>query len=345
MLLPSYQQLYEGFYSSKINNECAKYVSKYRSKCFSIGGNMLSTLEWTVYKAFGFNITSEISLPELPKKNILNEEKIDIVIELADLTNLTKELEEQKRNFVIKEKKVIFKIPNTATYCVEDGGKILVSPMEGSNEDHIRLYILGTCIGAILLQRKIIPLHGSAIEIDGKAYAIVGDSGAGKSTLASAFLNKGFQLLSDDVIPVSLSTNNTPMVTPAYPQQKLWLESLNAFGMETKNYRPIFERETKFAIPVTSQFSSESLPLAGVIELVKTETSGIVIEPILNLQRLHILFNHTYRNFLIDSLGLREWHFNVTATIANKIQVYQLQRPINQFTANELTSLIQKTIN
>ena len=41
--------------------------------------------------------------------------------------------------------------------------------------------------------KKNFPLHGSAIAIDGKAYAIVGDSGAGKSTLASAFLKKGYQ--------------------------------------------------------------------------------------------------------------------------------------------------------
>ena len=105
--------------------------------------------------------------------------------------------------------------------------------MNGSNEDEIRLYILGTCMGAILLQRKILPLHGSAIAIDGKAYAIVGDSGAGKSTLASAFLKRGYQLLSDDVIPVTLNHANVPIVTPAYPQQKLWLESLNHFGMES----------------------------------------------------------------------------------------------------------------
>ena len=68
-----------------------------------------------------------------------------------------------------------------------------------------RLYILGTCMGAILMQRKILPLHGSVIAIDGKAYAIVGDSGAGKSTLASAFLKRGYQLLTDDVIAVSFS--------------------------------------------------------------------------------------------------------------------------------------------
>ena len=83
-------------------------------------------------------------------------------------------------------------------------------------------------MGTILMQRKMLPLHGSAIEIDGKVYAIVGDSGAGKSTLASAFLKQGYKLVSDDVIAVSLSQENSiPYVTPAYPQQKLWQESLN----------------------------------------------------------------------------------------------------------------------
>ena len=75
----------------------------------------------------------------------------------------------------------------------KDGNKIIVSPLDEIDEDVIRLYILGTCMGAILMQRKILPLHGSAIAINGKAYAIVGDSGAGKSTLASAFLKKGYQ--------------------------------------------------------------------------------------------------------------------------------------------------------
>ena len=44
--------------------------------------------------------------------------------------------------------------------------------MKDTGEDKIRLLFLGTCMGALLIQRKILPLHGSAIEIDGKAYAI-----------------------------------------------------------------------------------------------------------------------------------------------------------------------------
>ncbi|URT70232.1 aldolase [Cytobacillus firmus] len=304
---------------------------------------MQFTLQKECYRAFGLNIQSEIPLPELPILTNSSEE-FDTVIQLRDLKELWNKEPEPNCYFKVSENSVLFQIPDTAIFLVENGERIIVSPRDGASEDKIRLYVLGTCMGALLMQRKILPLHGSAIAIKGRAYAIVGDAGAGKSTLASAFLNKGYQLLSDDVIPIALSKENIAMVTPAYPQQKLWQESITAFGMEPTKYKPIFERETKYAVPVTSRFSSESIPLSGVIELVKTDSNEIELIPLSGLQRIYTLFNHTYRNFLIDRLGLREWHFSLTSNLANKIEHYQLQRPVNRFTASELTFLILNTI-
>lgn len=305
---------------------------------------MLTTLGKVVYQAFGLSMCSEIPLPEVPEMQKETQHAVDVVIKYADLTAKWEELAEVNRHFIIKENMVMFQVPNTATYLIENGNKIFVSPMIGSVEEQIRLFILGTCMGALLLQRKILPLHGSAIAIDGKAYAIVGDSGAGKSTLASAFLKKGYQLLSDDVIPIVLSSEGIPIIRPAYPQQKLWQESLEAFGMGSNQYQPIFDREMKFAVPVTSQFASNPLPLVGIFELTKTDNHRIYIKPIATLERLHTLFYHTYRNFFITRLGLIDWHFKITAEIANKVNLYQIQRPINRFTANELTSMIINTI-
>lgn len=304
---------------------------------------MINTVEKVVYKAFGFTIASEIPLPELSKM-VEQKVKADINVEIKDLTSLWSELSLPTSYFVIKENFIMFHMPNSAIFLIENGNKISISPLENAKVDQIRLYLLGSCMGAILMQRKILPLHGSAIAINGKAYAIVGDSGAGKSTLASALLNKGYQLLSDDVIPITLSEDNIPIVTPAYPQQKLWIESLQEFGMESDQYRPIIDRETKFAIPVSSQFVTEALPLAGVFELTKTENGKIEINPIVKLERLNTLFYHTYRNFFISPLGLMEWHFQTTAKFANKIQMYQLHRPTSRFTARDLTSLILNTI-
>ncbi|MFJ5621672.1 HPr kinase/phosphorylase [Peribacillus loiseleuriae] len=303
---------------------------------------MNSTMQKTVYKAFGLTVSSEIPLPELQYIHI-DEGETDIIIEKVELYSLWSELNSDE-DFVIKKDWIMFRVTDTAIFFIQDGNRIFISPFEGAQEDEIRLYILGTCMGAVLLQRKILPLHGSAIAIEGKAYAIVGDSGAGKSTLASALLRRGYQLLSDDVIPITLTNENIPIVTPSYPQQKLWLESLNQFGLESNNYQPLIVREDKFAVPVQSQFSVESLPLVGIFELVKGDFEEIEVHSIESLHRFYKMYYHTYRNFFLHNSGLMEWHFNTTAKMINKIDFYQLRRPTTRFTAHDLTDLVLTTL-
>lgn len=293
-----------------------------------------------LYKAFDFTLKSEYALPELSKANI-DSDIADISIELGNLDDKWKSiLQHPNQYFHLEENLCMFHVPGTAIFLIQNGNEIIVSPHEDAAEDHIRLYLLGTCMGAILMQRRILPLHGSAIAINGKAYAIVGDSGAGKSTTASALLRQGYRLISDDVIPVSFNEQNIPMVTPAYPQQKLWQESIDEFGMESSNFRPIIDRETKFAIPVDSQFCDKPLPLAGVFELMKTEHETLQFSSVTGLERFQLLFQHTYRNFFIPRAGLMDWHFQTSAKMVNKMNFYRIQRPTSYFTANEITDFI-----
>ncbi|MEH6948037.1 aldolase [Bacillus sp. JJ634] len=306
---------------------------------------MLKTVNKVAYKAFGLKVLSDIPLPELPLHTGNSEELAEIFIEKDDLSELWFELSSSQQRFVIKRNLVLFEIEDIAIFLIQNGKKIVISPLSEYEEDIIRLYVLGTCMGALLMQRKVLPLHGSAIAIDGKAYVFIGDSGAGKSTLATAFLNRGYQLLTDDVIAISLSEHNIPYVTPAYPQQKLWRESLIEFGMNMDEYRSIYGRETKFCVPVHTQYFVEALPLAGVFELVKTENEKVDIHPIEGLERFRTLSYHTYRNFLIRDLGLMDWHFTISASMLNLIDVYQICRPISTFSAPQLTDLVLEIIN
>ena len=304
---------------------------------------MLITAKHDIYTAFGYSIQSDIPLPELKKLGSATC-TADIFIRYADLSNNRIRLSELPKKVSVTEDRIMFWVPDLAIFAVDGGTSITISPEQNADEDKIRLYVLGTCMGAVLLQRRVLPLHGSAIVIDNKAYAFVGHSGHGKSTLASAFLHRGFHLLTDDVIAVTLDHRNIPYVTPSYPQQKLWQESLDAFGMRSDRYRPLFERETKFAIPVDSRFSASAFPLAGIFELMKTECSHAEIRPVGKLERLPLLHRHTYRNFFLPNSGLTTWHFETTARLAGVTDFYQLRRPLHGQTVHQLASMILHTI-
>lgn len=306
---------------------------------------MNSTIKKYYYLAFGLTISSELPISDL---NTIDREveNSDIEIKFKDLNEYSHLLDTTLRKYIVVDKKFIFKIPGAAIFCVQDGREILVSPLNGFDLDQLRLYLLGSCMGAILLQRKVLPLHGSAISINGKAYAFIGDSGAGKSTLARGFLKKGYYLLTDDVIAVSLSPENQAIITPSYPQQKLWIESLENFEMNHASFQPIYKRERKYTVPVHSMFKSEDIQLAGIFELVKSDTeSNVCIKNVQNLDRLHTLWRNTYRNFLVSDFDLLDWHLFMCTKFVNKLDIYQIERPTGVFTVDDIASLILKKIN
>ncbi|WP_310259038.1 aldolase [Fictibacillus barbaricus] len=302
---------------------------------------MLTTKQTYQYNTFGLSISSEIQLPELFPTPFYGEG--DVHIEVSDLTQIWEQKVSPNTQVFVERNFVLFQIPDLAIFCIRDGNSIVFSPFLNLDLDKIRLYLLGTCMGTILLQKKILGLHGSAIAINGKAYAFIGESGVGKSTLASAFILQDFKLISDDVIAINFDNQNNPIMMPSYPQQKLWKESLIKFGMDSKKYQPLFERETKFAVPVENPVKVP-IELAGVIELEVNDSDSIKYEKIKGLNKIATLFQHTYRSSFINRLELSDWHFKETVKLLDKIQINKLSRPKNQFTAHELVAVVLDNI-
>ncbi|MFC3798865.1 aldolase [Cohnella sp. GCM10012308] len=304
---------------------------------------MKNKIEPTMYYAFGLHISSEVSLPELVETTAWTGEA-DVEIKLGDLAEAWRAADVEDDFYAFEDDRFLFYVPEVAVYSIRGGKQIIVSPLSGTEEERIRLYLLGTCMGSILMQRRTLPLHGSAVVVDGRAYAFIGESGAGKSTLAAAFRSRGYRLLTDDVIAVASGGGDgyTPVVVPAYPQQKLWQESIEQLGLQSERYRHLYL--SKYAIPVTSAFSADAVPLAGVFELTRTDGDEVVLSRCQALERLALLRIHTYRPFLISRLAGDQWHFSTVTGMASRIDLYRLQRPAAGFSAHELADTVLRTV-
>lgn len=294
------------------------------------------------YRAFGLRIESDMPLPELGDAG-RPEDRADLAVVRCGSGETVPDWTEGEGSgkLYAAEGIVAFRVPELAAFRIAGGNRIEVYPDFGADEDRIRLYVLGTCMGALLLQRRILPLHGSVVARGGRAYAVVGDSGAGKSTLSAALLERGFRLVTDDVAAVVFDENGTPLVMPAYPQQKLWQESLDRLQIAGSGLKPLFEREAKYAVPADGAFWPEPVPLVHIYELVQSDGHEPALLPIVRLERCYTLYRHTFRRSLIVPSGLAAWHFETSARLAEKTGMYRLLRPAKVFAARESARLIE----
>ena len=171
------------------------------------------------YHAFGLEIRSEFSIAQLPKTASTNA---DIWISQASLHNLN-----SPEDCVYSGNGVVnFKVSGVGRFRIMNGTHILVDTYPNYSESRLGIFLMGSCMGAILHQRGAMPLHGSCVTDGKRSILLTGDSGAGKSTLAAEFLRRGWKLITDDVSAL-YDIEGVPMVQSSYPSQKLWQDALD----------------------------------------------------------------------------------------------------------------------
>src|SRR3954452_25436204 len=168
-----------------------------------------------VYEVFGLRVSSELPLPELTPAS--GDWPIDIEIRRGTFDRSPAET----RNVYLAGQDLVLDISKAGRYRIRAGREILVEPAQGASERSIRLFLLGSSLGALLHQRKLLPLHANAIAVEGKAVAVAGSSGAGKSTLAAWFEDRGRCVLTDDVCVVGRSAEGQLLAFPGIRRLRL----------------------------------------------------------------------------------------------------------------------------
>ena len=91
--------------------------------------------------------------------------------------------------------------------------------------EDVASYLLGPIFGLMLRLRGAACLHASAVALGDSTVAFVGPPGSGKSTTAAALAQRGYTVLSDDIV-VLIEHDETFFTISSCPYLSLWPESV-----------------------------------------------------------------------------------------------------------------------
>ena len=288
------------------------------------------------YTAYGLGICSELECGQLlpgagnPDVHI----RVGSVPEhLADATSRTLLYECGPGRFLLG-------IANVARYLVTQGKEITIHPAPDADIDAIRLFLCGPALGALLHQRGIFLLHGSAIVTQRGAVVFSGVSGAGKSTIAGAFLRKGYRVLADEVC--AIDTTDSLRVIPGNPFLMLWADALRETGIEAAGLQPVRRGLEKYFVPLRDGFASEAVELDSIYIVEANDSKLSYPTPVKGLRKIEALAQNTYRPRLVEEMKFGHRHLNRVAKMAERIPVRRISRPRGSFQLHDLVGLLEK---
>jgi hypothetical protein len=176
-------------------------------------------------------------------------------------------------------------------------------------------------MGALLYQRGLFPIHGSAVESRRGAMVFVGAQGIGKSTLAAEFHRQGYRLLSDDVCAVEPKETGL-QVLPAHSHVRLCPDAYERLGPEQNAPFNV----DKFILPLGRGYSPSPMPLKAIHVLADKESGDPVFELIRGFDRIQRLLENLYRPHFLEGQYTQSDLMRLAGTIAQKSLMVEVRR-------------------
>jgi energy-coupling factor transporter ATP-binding protein EcfA2 len=277
-----------------------------------------------IYNIFGLYICSPIEFPELEE---VNQNDCDVLIEYGNVPDHLDQVISKGVLFEAGEKEFLLKLPHIGKYHVRNGDRITIDPKPGASHDEISLFLMGSVMGALLYQRGYLLLHGSAVEVKGKALVIIGNSAAGKSTLAAALNQAGLPLISDDLSAIALNNSEKCIILKGIPFIKLWKDTVNIL-YPVASFSKVRPQINKYKIPLGDiDKVSVEIPIDSIITLATRNEPSYKTRKISGAEKFSVLRDHAYRDQFIKGMGMLEHHFQMLIKLANQTEVFLLERP------------------
>jgi hypothetical protein len=235
----------------------------------------------------------------------------------------------------------LIKIADVADFEVREGRHIRVWPAAGATQKDIEIFLFGPAWATLCHQRGMLPLHASAILTNGGITAFAGHSGAGKSTIAALLGSFGYELVTDDILPISFNRDSVPEAWPYLRRLKLQRGPVDELALTPRELvSERLDKEKYFVQPKCVAHDKGS----RLKRLYLLENDSIIkhpsIERITGAEAVRILIDQTYHFHFILGSGRFRAHLLSCTQLASKIAIYRLLRPSIYCAAAELAPVI-----
>ncbi len=279
------------------------------------------------YQLAGLRFESQLPLPELgPALAPAPNETADVRVIAHPVTPPTDEPPAPgTMRWTCQSARCVIEIADVGRFEVSAGKQIAVE-RTGTDDHLLRLYLLGSALGALWHQRGQLPLHAGAVVLGGSAWAFVGDSGAGKSSLVTALAElSGAAYLCDDVCILDLPATGEAVAWPGLARVRASPELCAALQLDGLARLATQDPYGKLALAPPWPRPETALPLAGVVVLEAGEGRDPTLERLTGGAALTAAIEHTYRpEYLPAAARIR--HFEQCAALIRRVPVYSLRR-------------------
>ena len=294
------------------------------------------------YKAYQLNIHAEFPIPEFSRGD--ETANADVIIRLGSVPDALENVTGKGVLYQATADRFLFKMDEVGSYLTQNGNEIIVAPASSSLESDVRVFLLGSCLGALLHQRGLLVLHAGAIHTEKGAVLFTGPSGSGKSTILGEMMRRGYKMMVDDVCAVNLDGAGHPQVLPGYPRTRLWRDAAQKLeqdigGMERT--RPTME---KYERQASEQYWDQPARLHRIYLLTASNKDELKLDQVPRIRTFNIVTHNTYRKQFLDGLEMRASHFNLAAAAARQTAVVHVTRPSHPFRLTELADLIEQDL-
>ncbi len=245
--------------------------------------------------------------------------------------------------FAARPGEVLLWMDGVARFRIVAGRAIEVEVASGADAA-VAALLASSPMAALLLQRGLLPLEGSAVATPRGTVLLLGGAGVGKSTLAAALARRGCAVLGDDLAVVS-GAESSPGVLSGGTALRLWPHVLGPLGLagEFPALRPGVDKRV---VSFPPRATTRPEPVRAIFVLGRG-VAGLACAAVRTLggaERLAAVHDLLAWPGIARGLGVDRSLFLRSAALARSVPVHRLDLPPHRLAPLETADVVLENL-